>query len=184
MLRLWVASSFYQNDVLVGEQVLKTVHASLVKYRTTIKMLLGSMHANSHKLPLTTLDKIALCQLDKTMVGVWEAWQTYDFHKAVGHINRWASGDLSAFYLEGVKDRLYCGDGGSVLYHVFHGFLQMLAPITPLLVEEAWAHRPEWHKNDQYVFSIHSTPFCLGHQSLTEKLVQNCSVPFPPNPRS
>jgi len=130
---------------------LKTVHASLVKYRTTIKMLLGSMHAKAHLLPLTTLDKIALCQLDKTMVGVWEAWQTYDYHRAVSHINRWINSDLSAFYLEGAKDRLYCGDGGSVLYHILHGFLQMLAPITPILVEEAWEHRPEWYKRDQYV---------------------------------
>jgi isoleucyl-tRNA synthetase len=164
VLRLWVASSFYQNDVLVGEQVLKTVHASLVKYRTTIKMLLGSMHANSHKLLLTTLDKIALCQLDKTMVGVWDAWQTYDYHRAVSHINRWVNSDLSAFYLEGAKDRLYCGDGGSILYHIFHGFLRMLAPITPLLVEEAWVHRPEWYKNDQYVRGAHIIPMYLANQ--------------------
>jgi isoleucyl-tRNA synthetase len=148
-----------------------------------MKMLLGSMHEKAHELPLTTLDKIALCQLDKTMVGVWEAWQTYDFHKAVGHINRWASSDLSAFYLEGVKDRLYCGDGGSVLYYVFHGFLQMLAPITPLLVEEAWEHRPEWFKNDQYVLSVHNIPIYLEYQSLTGNVLQICSVPLPPNPR-
>jgi isoleucyl-tRNA synthetase len=167
----------------MGEQVLKTIHASLVKYRTTMKMLLGSMHEKAHELPLTTLDKIALCQLDKTMGGVWEAWQTYDFHKAVGHINRWASSDLSAFYLEGAKDRLYCGDGGSVLYHVFHGFLQMLAPITPLLVEEAWEHRPEWFKNDQYVLSVHNIPIYLEYQSLTGNVLQICSVPLPPNPR-
>lgn len=113
-------------------------------------MLLGSMHENAHTLPFTTLDKIALTQLDKAMVGVWEAFQTYEFHVAVAIVNRWVNNDLSSFYLEGVKDRLYCGDGGSILYHVFQGFLQMLAPMTPLLVEEAWQHRPEWMKKDVY----------------------------------
>lgn len=114
-----------------------------------MKMLLGSMHEKAQDLPLSTLDKIALVQLDKAMIGVWGAWQGYEFYKAVNIINRWANTDLSSFYLEGIKDRLYCGDGGGVLYHIFQGSLQMLAPITPVLVEEAWEHRPEWLKQNQ-----------------------------------
>ncbi len=150
-LRLWVASSDYTRDVVIGQPVLMAVNSSLLKYRTTIKMLLGSLHEEAANLPLTTLDKIALLQLDKTMVGVWEAWQNYEFHRAVNFINRWVNIDLSAFYLEGIKDRLYCGDGGGVLYPILDGFLKMLAPITPMLVEEAWEHRPEWMKNNEYV---------------------------------
>lgn len=169
-LRLWVAGSDYTRDVVIGEPVLKATSTSLLKYRTTIKMLLGSMNDNALNLPLTTLDKIALVQLDRAMVGVWEAWQTYEFHKAVSIINRWVNVDLSSFYLEGIKDRLYCGDGGGVLYHVFQGLLKMLAPITPMLVEEAWDHRPAWLKNDTYVLSSHCLryplvyPFHLNHQ--------------------
>jgi isoleucyl-tRNA synthetase len=146
-LRLWVASSDYTRDVIIGQPVLKATNTSLLKYRTTIKMLLGSMHEDSVDLPLSTLDKIALVQLDKAMVGVHEAWQTYEFHKAVSIINRWVNIDLSSFYLEGIKDRLYCGDGGGVLYHALQGFLKMLAPVTPMLVEEAWDHRPQWMKD-------------------------------------
>jgi isoleucyl-tRNA synthetase len=85
------------------------------------------------------------------MVGVWEAWQAYEFHKAVSIINRWVNADLSSFYLEGIKDRLYCGDGGGILYHALQGVLKMLAPITPMLVEEAWDHRPQWMRNKPYV---------------------------------
>lgn len=154
-LRLWVASSYYTRDVLVSPEVLQTVQASIHKYRKTIRMLLMSMHEVAQSAPLTTLDKIALVQLDRAMMGVWGAWQTSEFHTAVAIINLWVNNELSAFYLEGVKDRLYCGDGGSVLNHVFHGFMRMLAPITPLLVEEAWEHRPKWMINDAYVTAIH-----------------------------
>jgi isoleucyl-tRNA synthetase len=143
-----VASSDYTRDIVIGQPVLASINSSLLKYRTIIKMLLGSMHENAHDLPLTTLDKIALVQLDKAMVGVWEAWQPYEFQKAVNIINRWVNVELSAFYLDAIKDRLYCGDGGGVLFHVFSGLMQMLSPITPLLVEEAWEHRPEWTQKD------------------------------------
>ncbi|KAK3905082.1 mitochondrial isoleucyl-tRNA synthetase [Staphylotrichum tortipilum] len=120
-LRLWAASSDYTRDIVLGEPVLQTIHQSLIKYRTTMKMLVGSMHESARTAPLTALDHMTLMQLREVM------------RVAVAAINRWA-----------LKDRLYCGDGGGVLEPIFMGFLRMLAPLTPVLVEEAWAHRPAW----------------------------------------
>jgi isoleucyl-tRNA synthetase len=111
-------------------------------------MLLGSMREDTRNLPLTMLDKIALVQLERAMIQVWKTWKTYEFPKAVHIIDRWLKVELSAFYLEAVKDRLYCGDGHGVYFHLFNGLLQMLSPMVPLLVEEAWAYRPEWVQND------------------------------------
>ena len=76
------------------------------------------------------------------------AFTNHEYYKGVQHINRWVATDLSAFYLETLKDRLYCGDGGGIIEPIFIGFLRMLAPITPILVEEAWSHRPQWMKDD------------------------------------
>ena len=143
-LRLWAASSDYTRDIVLGEPVLQTIHQSLIKYRTTIKMLTGSMHESARIAPLTALDQIALLQLRDVMAEVGRYYDNFEFNKAVAAINRWVANDLSAFYLEALKDRLYCGDGGGVLEPVFMGFLRMLAPVTPVLVEEAWAHRPAW----------------------------------------
>ncbi|KAL3304854.1 isoleucyl-tRNA synthetase [Colletotrichum asianum] len=143
-IRLWAASSEYTKDVAIGQNVLKSVHIQLVKYRTIIKMLLGSMHESARTAPTTTLDHIALVQLKDVMEEVQKAYASHEFYRAFSAINRWVSNDLSAFYLEAMKDRLYCGDGGGVLEPIFHGFLRMLSPMTPLLVEEAWDHRPEW----------------------------------------
>ncbi|KYK56734.1 isoleucine-tRNA ligase [Drechmeria coniospora] len=148
MLRLWAASSDYTSDILVGPSILAPVHNALVKYRTILKMILGSLHQSARQAPLTKLDQIALMQLTDTMDRVWDDANRYEFHKATGLINRWVATDLSAFYLEALKDRLYCGDGGGALEPIFVGFLRMLAPITPVLVEEAWSHRPSWMADD------------------------------------
>lgn len=147
-LRLWAASSDYTHDVILGVPVLQSIHNVLIKYRTTTKMLLGSMHESARTAPLTTTDQIALIQLHDTMEEVGKTFDNHEFYKGYNALNRWVNNDLSAFYLEALKDRLYCGDGGGVLELIFNGFLRMLAPMTPLLVEEAWEHRPEWMKED------------------------------------
>ncbi|AEO69961.1 uncharacterized protein THITE_2120730 [Thermothielavioides terrestris NRRL 8126] len=148
-LRLWVASSDYTGDIVLGEPVLKTIHQALLKYRTTIKMLTGSMHASARTAPLTAVDQIALLQLRDVMAEVGAHYDAYEFNKAFGCLNRWLTNDLSAFYLEALKDRLYCADGGGALEPIFVGLLRMLAPLTPVLVEEAWEHRPAWMKEEE-----------------------------------
>ncbi|KAI0011930.1 isoleucyl-tRNA synthetase [Xylariaceae sp. FL0662B] len=147
-LRLWAASSDYTRDVVIGAPTLQAIHTALIKYRTIAKMLLGSLHESARTAPLSTTDQIAIIQLQDTMQEVGQAFANHEFNKAFNALNRWITNDLSAFYLEALKDRLYCGDGGGVLEPVLTGFLRMLAPMTPLLVEEAWDHRPDWMKQD------------------------------------
>ncbi|KJZ77343.1 hypothetical protein HIM_03067 [Hirsutella minnesotensis 3608] len=151
-LRLWVASTDFTSDLLIGRTILETVHQSLKKYRTILRMLTGLLRVENRATPLTKLDQVALMQMRNVMAQVREEYDNYEFHKAVGLINNWVSNDLSAFFIEASKDRLYCGEGSGVLEPIFNGFLRMLAPITPMLVEEAWASRPHWmHENNHLV---------------------------------
>lgn len=147
-LRLWAASSDYTHDVMISETVMQSIHTSLIKYRNITKMLLGSMTESARTSPLTVTDHIAMIQLRDTMDKVGQAYDNFEFYKGFNLLNRWVNGDLSAFYLEAMKDRLYCGDGGGVLEPIFWGFMRMLSPITPMLVEEAWDHAPQWLKAD------------------------------------
>ncbi|PHH83227.1 hypothetical protein CDD82_2999 [Ophiocordyceps australis] len=149
-LRLWVASRDYASDVTLGHASLQPVQQNLIKYRNVLRMLVGSLQEPSGEMPFTKLDQIALIQLSDAMEKVVQAFNNYELHKASQRINIWVGRDLSAFYLEALKDRLYCGDGNSALHYIFVGFLRMLAPITPLLVEEIWSHRPLWMKEDSY----------------------------------
>ncbi|ETS81202.1 hypothetical protein PFICI_06204 [Pestalotiopsis fici W106-1] len=161
-LRLWAASSDYTKDVAISETVLRAIHTALLKYRTIAKMLLGSMHESARSAPLFTADHIALIQLRDTMEEVGKAFDKHEFYRGFSILNRWITNDLSAFYLEASKDRLYCGDGGGVIEPIFYGFMRMLAPMTPSLVEEVWEHRPEWMKQDMAVVhplhQLYATP--------------------------
>ncbi|KAI9877561.1 MAG: isoleucine-tRNA ligase [Pleopsidium flavum] len=159
-LRLWVAGSDYTKDIVIGQPVLKAVHSSLRKYRVTMKLLLGVLEDFDPSSAieygaLAKMDKMALLQLSRVTRTVDEAYQSYNFYKAVNAINKWVNNDLSAFYIETVKDRLYADrpEGRSrravqtVLYHIFRHLQGMLAPITPLLIEETWDYTPQALKN-------------------------------------
>jgi isoleucyl-tRNA synthetase len=150
-LRFWVASSDYTKDVVLSPDILRSINQSLGKYRVLIKMMLGSIEPEARNLPLTTLDHIALIQLQDVMAEVGRLYDNYEFQKVVSVLNRWVVKDVSAFYMDALKDRLYTVDGGGVLEQIFFGFMRMLAPITPLLVEEAWDHAPAWLKEDRTV---------------------------------
>lgn len=156
-LRLWVASSDYTRDVVIGQSVLQFNHTALSKYRIIFKMLLGSMQPSARSAPLTKLDQIALAQLEAVMTEVAVANENFEFYKGINAINKWINTDLSAFYLEAMKDRLYCGDSGGVIEDIFNGLLRMLAPITPHLVEEVWEYRPEWLKAEDHVHPLQRT---------------------------
>lgn len=149
-LRLWAASADYTKDVVIGETALASVHSMLKKYRTTLKMLLGSMEEPRPSLAwdesrYDAIDQMALMHLSDTMATVAKHYDSFEFYKGIAAINVWVSHHLSAIYLEAVKDKLYCGnDGDGAIVPIFDGFCRMLAPVAPLLVEEAWDHAPHW----------------------------------------
>ncbi|KAK3341791.1 tRNA synthetases class I-domain-containing protein [Lasiosphaeria hispida] len=181
-LRLWVAGSDYTRDIVLGEPVLKAIHQSLIKYRTTIKMLIGSMHESARSTPLTALDHIAIIQLKDVMAEVAMAYDKHEFNKVSNSLNRWIANDLSAFYLEALKDRLYCADGGGVLEAIFLGFLRMLTPVTPVLVEEAWEYRPEWLQRDASVVhplkQLYSSPVIDPSRLTYDETALRAAIPI------
>jgi len=152
-LRLWVASSDYTKDVIIGQPVLLAVQNSLHKYRVTFKWLLGALSdfdhgkANAHE--VFFVDRLALYQLQEASNAVSTAYKGYEFFKATNALNKYINIDLSAFYFETLKDRLYTGtprERGSaqaVLFNIYQELLAMMGPICPLLTEEVWDHAPE-----------------------------------------
>jgi isoleucyl-tRNA synthetase len=171
-LRLWAASSDYTRDVTIGQPILLSVNRALRKYRVTFKWLLGvfslptcpppftsfnalraELHEESPQLILTA-DKIAMHRLAQVSQEVSGYYAKYEFYKGVNAVNNYLSNDLSAFYFETLKDRIYTGTKAdchtlqNVLGLIYYELLQMLAPICPLLVEEAWDHLPEALRQD------------------------------------
>ncbi len=157
-LRLWVASCDYTKDVAVSQTVLKSVNAYLSKYRVTFKLLLGILgdFLPQNTIPFVELDtnhQIALLQLQDVESNTRTHYENFDYYKVISEINNYISNDFSAFYMETIKDVLYAGCkkcptvssrkmAQHTLLQIFSSLQQMLAPVTPLLIEEVWAYTP------------------------------------------
>ncbi|OAL57009.1 isoleucyl-tRNA synthetase-like protein [Pyrenochaeta sp. DS3sAY3a] len=164
-LRLWAASSDYMRDVTIGQPVLQSVNQALHKYRVTFKWLLGIFSLPTCPPPFPSFndletsepdphdfyeltDRLAIHRLAQVSAEVHAYYAKYEFFKGVNTLNKYISNDLSAFYFETLKDRIYTGDKRDcetlqrALGLVFYELLQMLAPVCPLLVEEVWDHIP------------------------------------------
>ena len=165
-LRLWAASSDYTKDVTIGQPVLLSVNQALHKYRVTFKWLLGILSFPNCPLTFSSLsnlsaaslaqspsmsltDHLALHRLNQVTNEVHSCYAKYEFFKGVNVVNKYINSDLSAFYFETLKDRIYAGTTADcqhlqdILGLIFYSLLQMLAPVCPLLVEETWDHLPE-----------------------------------------
>jgi isoleucyl-tRNA synthetase len=161
-LRLWAASSDYTRDVTIGQPLLMSVNQALHKYRVTFKWLLGIFSLPSCPPPFKSFDSLIPATTDLADLGdrlavhrlvqvnseVHRHFANYEFFKGINTLNKYISTDLSAFYFETLKDRVYTGDACDcqtlqrVLGLIFYELLQTLASMCPLLVEEVWDHVP------------------------------------------
>ncbi|CCG20598.1 protein [Candida orthopsilosis Co 90-125] len=148
-LRLWAASSNYQQDVGFHPEVLTRVSEVGKKYRVTFKYLLGNLY--DFEMPveyqsLSDLDKYilhTLHQLQQTCAGYYKS---YNFSRVVSSVNAHVNSVLSAIYFDVSKDCLYTDDANStrrraiqtVLNEILKTYVGILAPIQPLTVQEVW----------------------------------------------
>jgi isoleucyl-tRNA synthetase len=154
ILRLWVASSDYTEDLRIGPEILKTNIDSYRKLRNTIRWMLGSL---AHLLPdqrviaaqIPELDRLMLSELARLDVLVREAYAAFDLKRVYFALFNFMTVDLSAFYFDIRKDRLYCDPASSkerhaslfVIDRLFDCLVKWLAPILPFTCEEAWSER-------------------------------------------
>ncbi|GMH87402.1 hypothetical protein TrVE_jg12475 [Triparma verrucosa] len=149
LLRLWVASVDYSGDVRVGDGILKQTFESYRKLRNTARYMIGNLDdfEESNKVnyeDLPSLDKHILGVLSEVMKEVKEGYDTYDFSKVVQALLRFCTADLSNFYLDVAKDRLYISEADdfrrrsaqTVIAEVLEGVTLALAPLLPHMAED------------------------------------------------
>jgi isoleucyl-tRNA synthetase len=156
VLRLWVASSDYRNDVRLSDQILKGLSEGYRKIRNTIRYALSNLYdfnpcadavSESEMLPL---DRWARGRLAEVVARVRKAYEAYEFHLVYATLVDFCAGDLSAVYFDILKDRLYTTrkegrarrSAQTVLHEVAATLIQLLAPVMSFTAEEAWQHLP------------------------------------------
>jgi isoleucyl-tRNA synthetase len=150
ILRLWVASCDYHNDVRVSKEMLKQQGDVYLKIRNTCRFLLGNLYDYEPGRPagvLSDLDKWALSRLEELRVRVIDAYEEYEFHTVLHAVHNFCVLEMSNFYLDIVKDALYCEKADSperraiqsVLYRVLDTLTRLIAPLLAFTSEEIWA---------------------------------------------
>ena len=157
ILRLWAASVDYRNDTKIGDNIIKQLAEIFKKTRNTARFLLGNIFDfNPQKdyvkyEELKPIDKFALHKLNKVVEEVTVAFDNYEFYKYFQCLQNFAAVDLSSFYLDIVKDRLYTAGKKSlsrracqtVLYETLQVLVRILTPVMPHQAEDIWQNTPE-----------------------------------------
>lgn len=162
MLRLWVASSDYHADIRISPDILKQLSESYRKIRNTAKYILGNLYDfnpdNDMVLSsnLTDLDKLALYKLNLLIQKVNHAYENLDFYIVYHAIHNFCVVEMSSFYLDIIKDRLYCEKSNGLLrrsaqttiYRILDSMTRMIAPILAFTSEEIWSYLPHSSNDD------------------------------------
>lgn len=169
ILRLWTASSDYHSDIRISKEILKQLSDMYKKIRNTARFILGNLCNGSGFDPdkdcvsndeLHEIDKLALVKLNALIDKVKAAYEAYDFHIVVSSIHNFCITEMSNFYLDIIKDRLYCTGEKSVdrraaqtaMYRILSSVSRMIAPILCFTAEEIWKYIP--HSADDDARSI------------------------------
>lgn len=157
VLRLWVASVDYSQDVSISDEILKRTSETYRKMRNTFRFLLGNLSDFSDEVAITKweelelIDQWALVRLAALLDEVNEAYQNYKFHHVYRAVYQYLNSDLSAMYLDPIKDRLYSEAPSSrsrrsaqtVVANILEVLVCVLTPIISFTTEEVWQNYPE-----------------------------------------
>ncbi|MCJ8500057.1 isoleucine--tRNA ligase [Desulfatitalea alkaliphila] len=168
ILRLWVSASDYRDDIRISDKILKQLTDAYRRIRNTSRFLLGNLSdfdPRRHLVPrerMLPIDRYALHILQELVARARKAYDAYEFHVIYHGLYNYCTVELSAFYLDILKDRLYTSPADSLarrsaqtaLYRIADGMARLMAPIMAFTAEEIWRYLPGAAEN---VASIHLT---------------------------
>ena len=161
IIRLWAGSSDYHADVRCSKEIFKQLSQNYLKFRNTARYCLGNLDGfdPDHLVPaaeLEELDRWALTKLNALVATCRKAYDNYEFHVVSHAINDFCVVELSSFYLDIIKDRLYCEDrdglrrrsAQTALYLIVDAMAKLFAPILAFTCDEIWQAMPHRAEDD------------------------------------
>ena len=163
IVRLWVASSDYTVDVRAGKNIFKQLSEAYRKMRNTARFMLGNIVDFNPATDMVAedqlfeIDRWALKSCNSLTANVCAAYDNYDFSRAYHAIYNFCVIDMSNFYMDVIKDRLYCADeharrcAQTALYRILVDFTKLVAPILCFTAQEIWSYIPKLEGMQEYV---------------------------------
>jgi len=176
ILRLWVASSDYHSDIRISNDILKQLSEAYRKIRNTARFLLQNLsdfNPNTDSVAydnLQEIDKWAIMKFDELIDKVQTGYNDFDFHIVLNAIIKFCTVDMSNFYLDIVKDRLYCDGATSVsrravqttMYTILSGLTRLSAPIISFTAEEIWGFMAHADSDNTESVFLNDMPVAFG----------------------
>ncbi len=177
IVRLWVASVDFREDVACSENLMQRVAENYRKIRNTIKNILGNLYdfrPDRDAVPFEKMEALDQYMLRQTVAMSADVTRWYDefaFHKIYQRVNHFCVVELSAFYFDVLKDRLYTYAPNSLarrsaqtaMWRIGEALVRLLAPITSFTSEEAWGYMP---KLEERPATVHLTKFPAAEEIL------------------
>ena len=149
ILRLWVSAEDYRDDVRISKEILDRLTEAYRKIRNTCRFLLGNIYdfdGADYSDNLLEIDRWAMSRLQTFTKKVTSAYENFDFHEVFHNIYNFCIVDMSSFYLDVLKDRLYTFRSDSVerraaqwvLYRILSSMTRLMAPVLSFTAEEVW----------------------------------------------
>ncbi|HKK90401.1 MAG TPA: isoleucine--tRNA ligase [Desulfobacteraceae bacterium] len=168
ILRLWVASADYRDDVRISDNIIKQLSDAYRRIRNTCRFMLGNLYDfdpaadSSDPASMSELDRLILHKASTVLDKCLNAYDTYEFHTIYHALHNFCIVDLSAFYLDIIKDRLYTSPAGdrkrkdaqTVMYTILDRLTRLVAPVLPFTAEEIWKETPQTPEKEE---SVHLT---------------------------
>ncbi len=170
VLRLWVASENYREDIKISDEILKRLTEAYRKIRNTIRYILGNLYdfnPQQHQVnyeDLFEIDRLILHRLQDVVCKVQNAFKNFEFHVFYHTLHNFCTVDLSSLYLDILKDRLYTFQKDSpgrraaqtTMYELICALTKLISPVLSFTAEEVWGYLP---KNGSEPSSIHMAFF-------------------------
>ena len=191
ILRLWVASTDYRNEMSVSDEILKRMADAYRRIRNTSRFLLANLDGFDPAVDavdpadMVDIDRWALQRARDLQAEILRAYETFEFHLIYQKVHNFCSVDMGAFYLDIIKDRQYTAkaDGPSrrsaqtAMYHIIEALSRWLAPVLSFTADEIWEHIPgersesifleTWHELPEVLPAADVVPFMARWQTLT-----------------
>jgi len=156
VLRLWVAAQDYRDDLRISQEILTRLSESYRRIRNTCRYILGNIHdfdPATHAVPyaeMPEIDRWAMHQLELLKEKVLASYSDCEFHVLYHAVNGFCTVEMSSFYLDILKDRVYTSKSSSlarrsaqtVMYTILDTLVRMVAPVLSFTAEEVWAVLP------------------------------------------
>ena len=156
ILRLWVAAEDYRDDVRLSTEILTRLVEGYRRIRNTCRYLLGNLYdfdPRQHLVPreaLLEIDRFILHRLQKVAGRLLRAYEKYEFHILFHALHNFCAVDLSAFYLDVLKDRVYTSAATSperraaqtAMFLLLEGITRLMAPVLSFTADEVWSYLP------------------------------------------